>query len=333
MTTSIFQGGSPPPGSGMDIFDAAGPAARRVAELATWSMVGGILIGLVVLAVLAVALLRERGSGQGPGERPDREPDEARGHLWVFGATGAVLVILVAFYLTSVSIMPSVLLPPADPGLRITVAAEQWWWEIRYHREGGDSVVTANELHIPVGEPVAIRLISDNVIHSFWVPTLQGKTDVVPGRENETWLQADSVGVYRGQCAEFCGIQHAHMAFHVVARERDDFDRWLASQAEPAPAPADSLARRGRELFVSTCSACHTVRGTPARGRTGPDLTHLAGRRWLAAGMLPNTPENLRSFVADAGAVKPGVVMPSASELQLDSADVRAVVTYLETLR
>ena len=211
------------------------------------------------------------------------------------------------------------------------VTGRLWWWELRYlDADGGEIARTANEMHIPVGEPVTLRLISDNVIHSFWVPQLQGKTDMIPGRVNESWIQAGEPGVYRGQCAEFCGVQHSMMAFLAIAEPAEAFDRWLARQAQPAAEPTEPSLVRGRDVFLRAgCGGCHTVRGTPAAGRTGPDLTHIAGRRTLAAATVPNTRGHLAGWISDPQHVKPGNKMPAAT---LEPGDLHALIAYLESL-
>jgi cytochrome c oxidase subunit 2 len=210
------------------------------------------------------------------------------------------------------------------------VIAHQWWWEVRYQGDPQSrSFVTANELHIPVGQPVQVRLHAADVIHSFWVPQLAGKTDTIPGQTNKTWLQADHPGTYYGQCTEYCGAQHAHMAFVVVAQAAGQFTMWWDHQLSD-PAPPGGLAAKGRDVFMSHCAACHKVRGTSAGGILGPDLSHVAGRSRIPSGMLPNDPEHLSAWISHPQAVKPGALMP---EPQLDADQVQAVLAYLETLQ
>jgi cytochrome c oxidase subunit 2 len=190
--------------------------------------------------------------------------------------------------------------------------------------------VTANEIHVPAGRPVRLRLSSADVIHSFWVPQLMPKTDLIPGQVNETWLTANRPGIYRGQCAEYCGLQHALMAFLVVADGPAAFDRWVALQRAPAAEPAGTLATRGRQVLERTsCATCHTVRGTSARGTAGPDLTHLASRQQLGAGAVPNTPGHLGGWIANSQTIKPGNLMPPQP---LTSEELQALIAYLETL-
>lgn len=212
------------------------------------------------------------------------------------------------------------------------MTAQDWWWAVRYPDDAnGRGFVTANEIHIPVGQPVAIELKSADVIHAFWVPQLAGKTQTIPGQTNRQWLQADRPGIYRGQCSQYCGAQHAHMAFEVVAEPPAAFHAWLAAQRQPAPAPAAGAGaeRRGQRVFAARCAGCHAVRGTDAAGDAGPDLTHVGTRRLLAAGTLDNTPDNLRRWIAHAQQVKPQSLMPSIALAPRDADDLAA---YLATL-
>jgi cytochrome c oxidase subunit 2 len=212
------------------------------------------------------------------------------------------------------------------------VSGHQWWWEIEYE-EGipARHVLTANELHIPIGRPVVLKVTSRDVIHSFWAPNLQGKRDLIPGYTTAIWMQADQAGVFRGQCAEFCGLQHAHMAFAVIAEPEADYQRWLEAMRQPARAPESDAERRGQEIFMtSRCAGCHTVQGTDAHGQVAPDLTHIASRSTVGAGTLPNTPAHLAAWVRDSQASKPGNQMPPNP---LNPIDLQALVAYLETLR
>ncbi|HYI45802.1 MAG TPA: cytochrome c oxidase subunit II, partial [Actinomycetota bacterium] len=230
-------------------------------------------------------------------------------------------------YIFSLSEMRGLASDGADTDLSIEVIGHDWWWEVRYP----DGTVTANEIHIPVGEPVRLELTSADVIHSFWVPQLQVKTDQIPGRVNESWLQADSPGRYRGQCAEFCGLQHTNMVVYVVADAPDDFEAWLANESSDAAEPVGNVAERGRDLFMeSSCAGCHAIRGTEASAEVGPDLTHLMSRETLGAGVLPMGPKELIDFVTDPQGTKPGMSMPP-SELTDD--ELSAVITYLQELR
>ena len=274
-----------------------------------------IIVFVIVVGFLVKAMLRGRRDGYGTLDRT--EPRWGGPFIAIAGVFIPAL-ILAGVFVYSLRQMNALSEAGSNPSLEIEVVARNWWWEARYD----NGAVTANEIHIPVGEAVRLQLRSDDVIHSLWVPQLQAKTDLVPGRDNYMWLQADEPGRYRGQCAEFCGLQHANMVFYVVAEEPEAFDEWVANEAKDATA-TDS---EGETIFVNgSCAGCHTVRGTEAVGTLGPDLTHLAGRRTIA-GVLDNGADDLRAFIDDPHRFKPGVSMPP-SELSGDEID--AVVDYL----
>lgn len=303
--------------SALDVHSAE---AEHLAQL-IWFIVGACaLIWVAVVVVLALALRR---GGK-------RDSDERGLRVAVTAAVTATALIVAGF--TLLSFFASRQLPPASDVLRIEVRGLQWWWEVRYPPAGGASgFVTANEIHVPVGRPVLIELTSADVIHSFWVPSLAGKLDMIPGRVNELRFAALRPGIYRGQCAEFCGVQHAHMGLVVIAEEEGEFAAWRAAQTGDAPAPANPEAARGREVFLATpCAACHTVRGTPAVGRLGPDLTHLASRRTIAAGLLETTRGALAAWIADPQTLKPGNNMPRVT---LKPDELRALSAYLAGLK
>jgi cytochrome c oxidase subunit 2 len=211
----------------------------------------------------------------------------------------------------------------------IEVIGHQWWWEIHYSNQNFD---TANEIHIPVGQPVTVHVTSADVVHSFWVPELHGKIDLIPGQTNTISLEADQAGVYRGQCAEFCGAQHAHMAILVIAEPAGQFSAWLDNQSRAGVEPAvGSLEQEGQQAFLgSACVYCHTIKGTNASGKVGPDLTHLGSRLTLGAGTLPNTPGNLAGWTINSQTIKPGNHMPP---MDLSAVQVQALLAYLETLK
>jgi len=248
--------------------------------------------------------------------------------ILLFGAVLPALILLPLLFWTYGTL--AAIDPRARPAdLVVDVVGKQWWWEIRYRDTvPGRTFTTANELHLPVGKRVELRLTSTDVIHSFWVPDLQGKTDLIPGRENVAWIEASRPGEYGGQCAEYCGVQHATMGLLVVAQSQEDYERWAASQR--APAPPDTVNAQGREAFLRSCGYCHTVRGTTAGGRMGPDLTHLASRRTLGAGLLLNTPGNLGGWIANPQALKPGTRMP---RVPMSRDEFRLIHLYLQTLR
>lgn len=247
-------------------------------------------------------------------------------------ATALTVVVLFAFLVADAATGRVVTSPPARPPVQIRVTGHQWWWEVQYRdREPQRWVTTANEIHVPVGSPVVVELRSSDVIHSFWPPNLTGKRDLIPGRENSLWFQADSAGVFRGVCAEYCGYQHAKMAFVVVAEPPERFAEWLSRQRDTAATPTDELSLRGRAVFLgSSCPMCHAIAGTPAGSRVGPDLTHLGSRRTIAAGTLPYNRGNLAGWIMNPQAIKPGAKMPPSS---LSPEDLHALLAYLETLR
>jgi cytochrome c oxidase subunit 2 len=314
------------------VLDPAGPQAARIAAMFTWYLA---ILGAVYAAVLiATALAVIRGRKQTPADdaTATHGPSTARHLRWaVIGATSLSVLLLFALLIGSVSTSRA-LSSLAPAGLTIELTGQQWWWEVTYpHAEPSKHFTTANEIHVPAGKPVLLHLRSRDVIHSFWVPQLHGKRDMIPGRDTWLVIQADEPGVYRGRCAELCGYQHAHMALSVVAQPEREFARWLEQQRAPAREPINSEQRRGHELFTKgSCAMCHSIRGTTAAAQSGPDLTHLASRRELAAGALPNTRDALTRWIRDSQSIKPGSYMPAQ---QLGAADLRAVVAYLETLR
>jgi len=279
----------------------------------------GAVIGMIAYALVRYrARTREEVGRQTTGNTPIEV-------LWTVVPT----LILAGLFVLTVRAMTSIdPTPPPDRTPDVVVIGHQWWWEVHYPRSGA---VAANEIHIPVGRRLLVRIESADVVHDFWVPRLTRKVDMVPGHPNHLWLEAAAPGVYRGTCAEFCGAQHAHMRFLVVAQPPEAFDAWVRAQVGPAPAPVTQRALAGARLFQSkTCSNCHAIGGTAAKGDLGPDLTHLASRRTLAAGTLTNTPATLGRWLADPQSIKPGSFMPN---LDLSHDEVASLVAYLETLR
>ena len=306
----------------------AGPQARIVIGLWHSMYATAIVVFVLVMAALLWGALRRRGAGE-----PPMDPaGERRARRVVAGAAGLTIVVLFTFLVFDISAGRAVTATPGRDAIQLRVTGHQWWWEVQYRDSVPNRwVTTANEIHVPVGRPVAVELRSTDVIHSFWPPNLTGKRDLIPGNENSLWFQADSAGVYRSECAEYCGHQHAKMAMIVVAESPDSFARWLTAQRDTAHTPADSLTLRGQEVFLSSsCVMCHSVAGTPAGSRVGPDLTHLASRATIAAGTLPNTRGNLAGWIVDPQRIKPGAKMPPN---QLDPDDLQALLAYLETLR
>ena len=304
------------------ILEPGGPSARRIEGL-WWLMLWvSAAVFAVVIALIAAAIWR-RGGGSETVERG--EPRWGEPFVLVAGVLVPAL-ILAGVFVVSVRDLNAITPRTDDAALAIHVRGHLWWWEARYP----NGAVTANELHIPVGERVRFELTTDDVIHSFWIPELAPKIDMIPGRTNVLEVEADRPGRYRGQCAEFCGLQHAHMALFVVAEPQADFDAWLRAEAVGAAAPASAEAARGLTVFLGACAGCHTVRGTSATGTLGPDLTHMASRETLAAATLPNTRADLERWIADPQSVKPGAVMPPT---QLSAEDLQALVDFLEGLR
>jgi cytochrome c oxidase subunit 2 len=299
----------------------AGRDAERVADL-FWAMAAGavvVWIGVIALALYYTATARGVAS-----QRRDR--------LLILGG-GVVLptVTVTILLIYGLAMLPETVARAPAGSLHVDVDGEQWWWRVRYRRPDGLTAVLANEVRLPVGEPVQFRLASDNVIHSFWIPPLAGKMDMIPGRVTSLTLRPTTTGVFRGACAEYCGTSHALMAFSVEVREKPDFDRWLEHQAAPATAPAAGAARGGELFFATGCHACHTVRGTEAAGVIGPDLTHVGSRLSLGAGILPNDPVAFRRWIASSEHIKPGVHMPQFGMLPAD--ELAALAAYLEGLQ
>jgi cytochrome c oxidase subunit 2 len=291
---------------------------------------GWILLVIAVVVVLVVSALVLAGALRRP--EPVRVEQEHEGLRWiVIGGIVVPSLVLVIVLVLAVTTQAAIATPAGADHLTVRVTGRQWWWEVRYlDRSPSLIATTANEIHIPVGRPVQLEVVSGDVIHSFWIPELAGKTDLIPGQENVMWLQADRPGVYHGQCAEYCGLQHAKMAMEVVAEPPDAFARWLARQRAPAAAPAGTDAAAGARVFATTaCSLCHTVRGTMAGGRLGPDLTHLAGRRTIAAGSVANSRGNLLGWIENPQAFKPGTLMPA---VPLDGRQLDDLTTYLQSL-
>jgi cytochrome c oxidase subunit 2 len=296
---------------------------------------------LVVIGVLFAAVSRRvrADDRRPPPSARIVPPASERGTtLLVGGAVVATVAILFVFLMLSIAAGRFLASLQATDALTIDLIGHQWWWEVRYHdrkapvdREAPIGIVTANEIHVPVGQPVHVRGSSDDVIHSFWAPNLHGKRDLIPGHSTEIWIQADRDGVYPAQCAEYCGYQHALMRLVVVAESPGRFAAWLEAQRQPATTPVTSPEDRGREVFLSNpCAGCHTIRGTPAQGRLAPDLTHLASRLTIAAGTLPNSPGHLANWIVNPQAVKPRSLMPASA---LPASDLQALVSYLGSLR
>jgi cytochrome c oxidase subunit 2 len=287
-----------------------------------WLMLGlGVAVFAVFAVLLGVGLFRRRVA-----PRP-AETSNLVGRWIVGGGVVMPLIVLVVVLVATIAAM-RVVPSAAPPGaLVVEIVGHQWWWEVHYPEQG---ITTANEVHLPVGRPVALQLTSADVIHSFWVPALAGKMDLLPDGTNTLVLEAAEPGEHVSQCAEFCGLQHANHALVVVAEPAERFAAWVAGQQRPAAEPTGAVAQRGQEVFLgSNCAECHAIRGTTAVATGGPDLTHLASRPTLGGAVLPNTPDRLAEWVADPHAIKPGVGMPAA---ELPDEELNALLAYLETL-
>ena len=306
--------------------DPQGPAAESMAEL-WWLMLAlGVAVFVIFAVVLAVGLFRRRPA---EGSEP-ATPPPSRVSAWMIGGGVAFPLIVIAVVFAATVHAMRDLPTTAPPGaLVIDVIGHQWWWEVRYPE---DDVTTANELHVPVGRDVALRLRSADVIHSFWVPELGGKLDMLPEKTNTLILRADEPGEHVNRCAEYCGLQHTLMGMVVVAEPQEQFDAWAAARRLPAAGPTDAQSLRGQEVFLGAggCASCHAVRGTAAAGTVGPDLTHFASRPALGAGPFANTPENRAEWVSDPHTLKRGVAMPAS---RLGPEELDAVLTYLGELR
>jgi cytochrome c oxidase subunit 2 len=310
--------------------DPAGIQALRIENLWWLTFWVAVLVWAIVMVFVAAAARRANQSAPGDlpiGPRSDRVLLRS-----VAVATSVTVLILFGILVTSVKTGRAMSAQRDETALLINVTGYQWWWDVEYqHPDPSERVRTANELHIPAGRTVAIKLIGGDVIHSFWAPTLHGKMDAIPGHESYLWIRSDKPGIYRGQCAEFCGVQHAHMAFTVQVEPSDDFERWIQQQRLTAPPPSSPDAKRGLDVVQQrSCAMCHQILGTQAGGRAAPDLTHLASRPTIAAGTLPMTHDNLTAWIQDPQRFKPGTRMP---KVDLTPDELRAVVIYLESLK
>jgi cytochrome c oxidase subunit 2 len=304
------------------VFDPDSPQARAIFDL---GLVSTIILGLIfafVAGLIVYALMRFRW------REGESDPHQLAGNKTVELVWTAIpcAIVLALFTLTARTMSVSDPAPALEPDL--IVIGHQWWWEARYPKTG---VVVANEIHIPAGKALSIRLDSTDVLHEFWVPELARKITAVPGHPNHIWLQADKAGTYLGVCSEFCGTEHAWMRFLVIAEPRQQFDAWEQAQLQPSTRPVEGRAAKGLALFQQmSCVSCHAINGTAANARVGPDLTHFAGRRQLGAGIAENTPENLRRWLADPHHVKPGVNMPN---FNFTDEQLTELVAYFETLK
>jgi cytochrome c oxidase subunit 2 len=317
------------PLSPTNIFAPASTPANSIFELSLFvlAVTGAIFLIVFILLLYSVVKFRKRQDDDG------REPPQVYGSNQVELAWTIIPVLIVVALFMATARVIAVVQKTSQPRNAITVTAigHQFWWEYRYPQFG---VVTANELHVPISDPAHptptfINLLSADTDHSFWVPRLGGKTDLIPNHPNTMWIDPQETGLFLGQCAQYCGTQHAKMLLRVYVQSKDDFDRWLQQQRQPAL--VSGAASEGQRIFETTaCINCHTVLGTVANGRFGPDLTHLMSRDTIAAGAAPNTPDNLRLWIRNPNKIKPGSLMPA---MELDGQELDALTAYLETLR
>jgi cytochrome c oxidase subunit II len=315
------------------VLEPRGPNAGAISRMAIYSFwAAGVTFLLVILALVAVWRAGARRAARADADAIDPAADASATRRVVL-ALAAVTVVLFVYVGASVATGSAIAWPRGEPEpLVIEVTGKQWWWQVRYvTRDPSREVLTANEIHIPAGVRVRIVGSASDVIHSFWIPSLAGKQDLIPGYRTSFWIRADRPGAYGGQCAEFCGHQHAHMGLRVVAQPPADFRAWYEGQLASGAPPRTASERHGQAVFQQrTCAMCHRVAGTEAGSRVGPDLTHLATRGHIAAGTLTNTREHLARWITDPQSVKPGVRMPAT---QLSAADRDALLDYLQSLR
>ena len=313
-------------GGDQSAFDPHGPIARSIATHGWWLLLVCIAVYFIVMTAFFIALARRRR------ETDDLPETSARLTRNVGIAVALTVLILIGIATSSVVAGRGLYSPSGAGAITVDVVGHQWWWDFQYHDITPSDVFTSpNELHIPVGVPVVLKAMSTDVIHSFWVPNLMGKRDLIPGIVTNTWIQADEPGVYRGQCAEFCGHQHAHMALQVVAEPMDKFQQWVRHQREPASEPSTDEEKRGKDGFMqSPCVTCHSIRGTDAGSHVGPELTHVGSRLTLAAGTLPNARGHLAGWIVNSQSIKPGNRMPPNA---LAPDDLQALLAYVRSLQ
>jgi len=321
-------------GGQQSALDSAGIQSERLESL--WWLFFYVLgtIYLIVMAVLVVALIRRRRADSAtPPEIAPNEGRERRMGNTIKAAVVVSAIILFTFMVISFRTGRAInTLSQAASPVSIKITGNQWWWDVQYEDiNPSQNIHTANELHLPAGRPIKVELQSNDVIHSFWLPNMHGKKDLIPNYPTTFFFEADKPGIYWGQCAEFCGYEHAKMRFLVVVQTPDEFDAWVAAARQTPPPPTDPAAVRGQQIFLtSVCTQCHTVQGTTAAATVGPNLTHVASRQYIAAGSLQNTREHLASWITDPQKIKPGIRMPMNT---YSDDDLNALVAYLETLK
>lgn len=325
-------------GAVQSTLDDSGPASARISHLSWFITVLFLSVTLIMWGLLFWAFSRRRGT------LAEHEPvDAAGGHMWIaIGGVAVPLLILSVLFVLGLKLLTDFPIHGMHGGMadapmmmkpEIRIVGHQWWWEVQYLNEDvSQEVTTSNEIHLPLRRPIDIEVVTRDVMHSFWIPALHGKVDLIPGRPNYIRIEASRAGSFPGQCAEFCGAQHAHMRLLAVAQEPGDYAAWLAAQRQPASEPKEQAARAGQEIFATgPCSMCHTVRGTIAGGRVAPDLTHFGSRRYIAANSFPNNDANLEAWITHAQAMKPGAQMPDLT--QFTGEQLHDLVAYLRQLQ
>lgn len=311
-----------------DYLDSAGSRADAILPLTWYMLIVSVLVCVIIGWILLRGTRAARANGGDEETRSVAVEHGADGNHWIRNGVLLSAVPLVVALVWTMVALAATSGPPASPAFTLDITGHQWWWEVRYDGTApSQTFTTANELHIPVGVRVLVKLHGADVIHSFWVPKLTGKTDVIPGQVNVSWLEARAPGIYAGPCTEYCGQQHAHMMIQVVAQTPEDFEQWRRQQLEPAAAPSDASSQRGAALVAYRCGLCHALRGTTAGAHAGPDLTHIASRRMLGAGLLPNNEGTLAAWIENAHGLKPGNMMPNQN---LSGGQLTDVLAYLE---
>ncbi len=301
--------------------EPAGKEADQIAGLFWWMTGGAVIVWTATMLLAFHAFVAG----------PEKYSTATGRWMIIFGGAIVPTCMLAVLLVFGLRMLPQMVRRAPEGSLKVSITGEQWWWRVAYHRKDGAEVSSANEIRLPVGQPVEFILDSRDVIHSFWIPSLGGKMDMIPGRVTRLTLLPSRTGIFRGVCAEYCGESHALMAFDVVVMEPDDFRVWLDDQRKPAREPAEPAAIRGAELFLRNgCSACHSIRGTAAAGVVGPDLTHVGSRSSLGAGILPNEPDAFQRWITHTDRLKPGVTMPHFGMLPRD--ELQAISVYLESL-
>lgn len=305
------------------IFNTASPQAERIGSIGNGFLIAAsaILLLVIVLAVFIVIRFRER-----PGTQ---EPNQVSGNRKLeIAMVGVPTLLVIAFFFWSVNTMSAVMPGHGKEQPDIVVTGHQWWWQVNYRSKG---VITANEIHLPVGRRVLLELRSADVIHDWWVPSLGAKMDMIPGSPNYLWLTAGRTGIFQGACSEFCGQQHAWMRIRVIAEPWNDYQAWLATQKQPPVRSTDSIANIGQALFMhASCSSCHRIAGTPAAGTEGPDLTHFNSRKTMLAGLMSTSPEHIKQWLEDPQKIKPGAHMP---RFIFGPDSIKAITAYLTQLK